>query len=424
MSHFAVLVVTSEYPSTSVLERILAPWHEFECTGRADQYVIDIDKTEEARSEFEAATERKYRDPDGVDHSPYEDRFYREWTKEELADRGEAPGGMGFGNGVSWNSKDWGDGRGYRSKVHFLPEGWAEVTIAPEESFAEWASDYHGWKIVTDESLIDREDEHKYGYILTTPDGEVIRCIDRTNPNAKWDWWTVGGRYSGRLAPGYDPEKDPENLETCFLCGGRGKRNDEIGSRQRLANPEFKCNGCDGDGKRAKFPSDWKDVGNIAQWGALDLSLLEKAKVSERRAIVDEMCAKSGLSAEDLETGYQAYRSANAIWRELPHPRPRGKDYGEWLLTHPNGELAAAYNAADTWSSIKTTDGQTVEQWIEAAPAISAYAAVIDGHWCASGEMGWFGTSTDENDDWQKQMEAILARIQPTDYVAFVDCHI
>lgn len=31
--------------------------------------------------------------------------------------------------------------------------------------------------------------------------------------NSKWDWWQIGGRFSGRLSKDYDPEKDPDNFE-------------------------------------------------------------------------------------------------------------------------------------------------------------------------------------------------------------------
>ena len=43
MSHFAVLVVTDQYPSDEVLTETLQPWHEYECTGIKDQYVVDLD---------------------------------------------------------------------------------------------------------------------------------------------------------------------------------------------------------------------------------------------------------------------------------------------------------------------------------------------------------------------------------------------
>ena len=43
----------------------LAPFHEFECTGNNDQYVQDVNKTDEAWASYAAHTTKKVRDPDG-----------------------------------------------------------------------------------------------------------------------------------------------------------------------------------------------------------------------------------------------------------------------------------------------------------------------------------------------------------------------
>ena len=67
MSHFTVLVI-GENP-----EQQLAPYHEFECTGCDDQYVQDIDKTEELRKEFAEHTVSRLRGPDGQLHSFFDD---------------------------------------------------------------------------------------------------------------------------------------------------------------------------------------------------------------------------------------------------------------------------------------------------------------------------------------------------------------
>jgi len=74
------------------------------------------------------------------------------------------------------------------------------------------------------------------------------------NPDSKWDWWTVGGRWTGMLDKTYDPRTDPRNIERCDLCGGTGTRRDNVA----CANPEQMkhcngCNGCDGKGKRVKW---------------------------------------------------------------------------------------------------------------------------------------------------------------------------
>lgn len=79
------------------------------------------------------------------------------------------------------------------------------------------------------------------------------------NPQAKWDWWQIGGRWTGTLGE-YDPEKDPANIETCDLCHGTGKRRDMV-----VAGG---CNGCRGEGRRVKWPTSWRaggaEVGNVA----------------------------------------------------------------------------------------------------------------------------------------------------------------
>ena len=64
MSHFTVLVI-GENP-----EKQLAPYHEYECTDRADEYVQDVDITEESRKDYESHTSTRLRRlADGSLHS-------------------------------------------------------------------------------------------------------------------------------------------------------------------------------------------------------------------------------------------------------------------------------------------------------------------------------------------------------------------
>lgn len=187
MSHFSVMVIGDD------IEKQLAPYHEFECTGEDDQYVQEIDITESCRKEFGESTTKMYKDPSGKLHDPHLDRFYREFTPEEKAKVG--PLGTGSCAGIFYTSKDWGDG--YRAKVHFLPKGWEDVEVPTKDArtFADWLKGWHGIE-VTDSPII--ETDHKYGYALTV-NGEVMKVVKRTNPNKQWDGWTVGGRWSNFL---------------------------------------------------------------------------------------------------------------------------------------------------------------------------------------------------------------------------------
>ena len=69
MSHFLVLVVGEEP------EEELAPFHEFECTGFNDEYVQDIDITEEVLEEYESSEITKLQATDGKLYGRYDDFF-------------------------------------------------------------------------------------------------------------------------------------------------------------------------------------------------------------------------------------------------------------------------------------------------------------------------------------------------------------
>ena len=86
-----------------------------------------------------------------------------------------------------------------------------------------------------------------------------------------WDWYQVGGRWTGEHFPDYDPNKDPANIETCSLCQGTGFRRDLVGREARLNDRTYTCNSCGtfdrekkvwthgeaGLGKCVKWPTSW-----------------------------------------------------------------------------------------------------------------------------------------------------------------------
>lgn len=59
------------------------------------------------------------------------------------------------------------------------------------------------------------------------------------NPKSKWDFWSIGGRFTGKLMDGYDPADDPENWEPCWVCQGTGKRTDALGKEERKKDPQI-----------------------------------------------------------------------------------------------------------------------------------------------------------------------------------------
>jgi hypothetical protein len=112
----------------------------------------------------------------------------------------------------------------------------------------------------------DYEDVEKHVTVAMEPYDETAE-IERDdegywrNPRGKWDWWQVGGRWTGVWSD-YNPQTDPANIETCSLCGGSGTRPDA--AQFERSNPGWTewsggCNGCEGKGARVKWPTGWAD---------------------------------------------------------------------------------------------------------------------------------------------------------------------
>lgn len=353
MSHFSVLVIGPDH------EAQLAPFHEFECTGTDDQYVQDIDKTAEAREEFASRTEDRLQAPDGTLHSFFDDRG--EWRPEfSQAD----PDGFG-----SWRRK------------RFVPDDYSvvKVPVAQVMSLAKFAEDWYGWKVVPNGKQPDTSDEHKYGYILTDAAGNVVKCIDRTNPNAQWDWYQVGGRWSGflKLKPGAKGE-----IGEPGVMGSNFARGDDRADRALKRDVDF-------DGMRE-------------QAGEKAGALWDKAK-----AIRGDLTWEPWASVRarmDIEAARSFYHAQPAVV----------------ALVHGDRD-AFGWDLDDTLSGPR-------EAFIQAARdrAGCTFAILYKGEWTERGSMGWFGCVSGEMDEgkWHRMFASLIDGLPGDTMLTVVDCHI
>lgn len=351
------------------IDPLLQPFHEFECTGTNDQYVQDIDVTDEKREEFASATRTMLRLADGSLVSPYDDQFYREPTQEERSVVGM---GSGFGGGISWNSKDWGDGKGYRAKVKFVPEGAKEEHVPPSD-FLTWLTEWEGMKVLSIDNPLDLEGDHKYRYVRVV-NGEVDKVINRTNPGKKWDWWVVGGRYRQRLLRKDGTRVDEALAGEVDWAGMRDeKRAEELAMHRRVYAVL-------GENRPRSWPAMYREA-------------IEAAKATD--------------TTFDRDTVLAAYKAQPGI---------------------------AEIDAAGIFDFFDDRLGDILPQPDEAAYADAkaaiggcTWGVLHAGEWIERGEMGWFGMSDATNDSigaYAKRFREIVEALPADTPVAVVDCHI
>lgn len=374
MSHFTVLVVGED------VEKQLAPFHEFECDGVDDEYVQDIDETEESRADYEKWTNSKYKDPEGVLHDPYQDKFYRDFTAEEIQEVGSFKLMGTGGNGkISWTSKDWGDGRGYRAKVRFVPDGWEKVQVPTKDSrtFAEFIEDWNGRKPVRSEGEIDLAGDHKYGYVLVDEAGEVIKSIKRTNPRKEWDWYSIGGRWTGffKLKPGTDGVVGRPGV-----FGGPA----EPGYADSVLKRDV-----DFDGMRREFVEKRLAIYRRFHSIVAGRPVPIWSKIREKHS-------------PDIDAARAEYQACS-VAQDLNKCRDFVFEENEEFDMPEDEFIRRASNAA-----------------------IATFAVLKDGVWSERGSMGWWGCVSGEKDkqEWHAEYAKLLDGLPDDTRLTLVDCHI
>lgn len=311
MSHFCLLVIgpTNE----AELAAALQPFHEFECTGMDDAYVQDIDRTEEAKKEYEASDS------------------------------------------------------------------------SSTESFLEFVEGWYGWKSVTAEN-IDRSGPHKYGYVLIDDKGEVVKCVDRTNPEKHWDWWVIGGRFAGRLLCGPNAR---------YVMGGTGTA---------LTCDSLRISDIDFDGLKARKKTEAFE--RFDEWFTLQCFLPVARTLQDIRAEMGTDKEDEARSAYYLQPRVQALRTKFS---------PMDGDLLSLYPCVPGVDEDRVCRAARTAAGDKAAERP-----------LGAFAVLKDGKWYERGEMGWWGIVHDEKDgdEWDRQFAGLIANLPPETVITYVDCHI
>ena len=199
----------------------------------------------------------------------------------------------------------------------------------------------------------------------TTQDGDVIDTYTTYNPDSKWDWWTVGGRWAGSL-PGAAEE---DIVEVASLAD----------AAEEVSRQEEKYRG-------------------------IYREFLAATEGLERPTMLPhDMAEKQGITVEQ----------ARDIYTDLP-----------WVAAADGVSKKHGLGGVFTpWAHVFWAD--TEEEFLAEHAAPDVPFAYIDrtGVWKSPEDMGWFGLSSKTSSHAEYVKEYRKARDAST-WLAVVDCHI
>lgn len=320
MSHFTVIVIGDD------IDEQMAPFAEQDAD---EEYLQFKDTEDENREEYENKEIDIVVLADGSFHSKYEEQF-------------------------SYHAK------GSFSREWKYPEGsiirqgkFSEIYPTFEEFMEEW----HGTS-ERDEKM------GRYGYWH--------------NPQAHYDWYSVGGRWMGYFKP-------------------------KAGA-----------------------------IGSLGEPGAFDNTAKNGWVDSIRLCDIDI----EGMKADAEKEANETYDKLESVLKGRPLPswsairEKHGENIQAARDEYHSLQVVKELNEAQFWSmgDLVEAYGPNREGYVERHKngTMVPYAFVKDSKWYQKGEMGWFGISSDEmtQDEWNRQFWEMINSLDPQTKLTLLDCHI
>ena len=327
----------------------------------------DIDTTEELRKEFMESTREFYEQADGSLVCKYKA------TDEQKTGKLIEVAAHKHQNLLDW-IKDWRD--------------------APNSAF------------LTPDQRPDTDGDHKYGYFVVDQ-GELVRAVDRTNPNKRWDWYVLGGRFSGFLKLKDEIAKDVKEAVKY------NQRGEEIPESLLASFKDIRIN------NPSMLFEEHPDGGvyvDGAPKGAVDWDGMVNSHLSRVMPHYDEVQAVIGgrpwKTWEEVRDAHDGdIEGARKIFNEQP------------VIADLDAGPLKRHFLID-WSEYKLDREQYIA--MQSLRAVSTFAMVKDGEWHEKGTMGWFGMSVNDKEqtEWSNELLGALKDLPDDTLLAVYDCHI
>jgi len=228
--------------------------------------------------------------------------------------------------------------------------------------------------------------ERETGY----EDGPGYYYLSTYNPNGKWDWWCIGGRW-----PGFFWLKPGEQAASVKL------------SWDWL--PEH---------NNGEPPPDMTGRADQARKGQIDFDRMRAEAAQQAGKAFDAYeQAVAGTDPlprwDDFRDGFASIDAARAAYAKLP--RVQALEAAHLMPWPGMGDPADVYGPDRQGFIARRVAG-----------AYATYAVVWQGKWYARGRMGWWGLSDDDltQQEWYRQYNSLLDGLADDMPLTVIDCHI
>lgn len=344
MSHATLIVkvtakrlVAKNGDLDEAIAEMMAPYNE-----QDDRYRTFVDEEAEWHEEYKNGTRTMIRTPAGELLSPWDDRF-------------RVPGSFGLGGGT-----------------HKTPPDCEEVQIP----FREFYSDFRAYA----------EDWHS-----AKPDAKTGRYGHWSNPNARWDWYQIGGRWRGFF---------PLKPDVMPVVGESGAGDNEArpgrGDIVRLSDIDMDAVARETNGRAEKFWEEWQS------W--LAGTYVEKNPFDGPRSTA----LRIGLLDVAQGPAISDHTQKAIPWEGQVRENDPRRGWHDVAKIVEHDAFLADY--VDCFCPIKT------------------FAALDNDGWHEPGKMGWWGCSSDTPDAYRKFALEFVSRFVktagPDDLLVLIDYHI
>lgn len=254
------------------------------------------------------------------------------------------------------------------------------------------------------------------------------------NPNSKWDWYQIGGRWANffKLNNSITKELDTMgfslnefenliNLKKTNLSKFHETVDKYKGYEDKIKTLVSLFNSTDSETRSdstKKVNIDFEGMRNESKDKAIkNYKLLEK--------LLGGSIPKITLSWEEAQKnatidGVVNYDNARKLYNEQPAILALNNAKKQEVLTKDEMSLLSWLDLEDYQCSVEEF-GQVAYN-----DAVSTYAVLKDGIWYQKGEMGWWGISNDTSTqkEWNIELNKLIDEATDDTLFTLVDCHI